>query len=181
MTAHNVHPADALMAEAEAAIRRMQDSAREARLLHAMAELARHMRATAARMTAMPADQAAEAIAAEWLKAWGLAGSGWPGMSGLAHAFALAFATDAADSTPATREAIARSMAALDAAFRSGGSSLGDEMAFRSECAHGWWSAVVPVPEGRSDPARLARLPRPAPGEPFWSAGPQAHCLPQPD
>jgi hypothetical protein len=175
------HPVDTLQAEAAAAVTRMQDAARAARLLQARAELARHMRTTARKLLHLPLEEAVAAICREWMKAWGLKVDAWPGLAGPVGDFARAFCEDARGGTAATRAAIDQSLTALDNAFRALGSSLGDEMAFRSECAHGWWSAVVPVPEALVDPARALGIPKPLPGEPFWSAGPQAHCLPQPE
>lgn len=170
------HPVDDLQEQADRAIAQMQEAARGARLLHARAELARHMRTTASKLAHLPLEEAVSAICREWMKAWGLDGDAWPGIAGPVRDFALAFSEDARNSSAATCAAISDSMAALDRAFHAMGTSLGDQMAFRSECAHGWWSAVVPVPQSLLDPARALRIPVAATGEPFWSAGPQEHC-----
>jgi hypothetical protein len=170
------HPVDAMLAEADAAIDRMKAAALEARHLHARAELARHMRATAAKMAALPVNDAAAAIAREWMAAWALNEAAYGALAAQVAAFTLAFCLDARGTTPQTRAEIVRATAALEAAFIGAGASLSDEMAYRSECAHGWWAAVRPIPEPLRDPARASRIPTAAEGQPFWTAGPQAHC-----
>jgi hypothetical protein len=170
------HPVDDLLAEAEAAIERMKAAAIEARHLHARAELARHMRTTAAKLAHLPLARAAEAIAAEWMKAWALDEAAYAALGDRIAAFALAFSQDARGSTAATMAAVSDALAGLEAGFAAAGTSLSDEMAFRSECAHGWWRLVVPQPPEARNPERDARIPSPEPHQPFWTAGPQPHC-----
>lgn len=165
------HPVDSMLAEADAAIERMKAAAIEARRLHARAELARHMRATALKLIALPVEEAAAAVAREWMKAWSL-DDGYEPLRAPVAAFALAFCQDVRGSDTATEAGLSAAFAALEAGFASLGTSLSDEMAFRSECAHGWWSLVVPPPTS-VNPGGLP----PAPGEPFWTAGPRPHCL----
>jgi hypothetical protein len=162
------HPVDAMLEDAAQAVERMKAAALEARRLQARAELARHMRTTARKLAHLPPDSAAAAITREWMKAWALGEDAYAAVAPEVAAFTQAFVADAG---------IREAFAALEAAFLRRGTTLADEMAFRSECAHGWWRFVVPVPPALQDPARAARIPCPAPDAPFWSAGPQAHCL----
>lgn len=171
------HPVDALLAEADAAVERMKAAALEARRLQARAELARHMRTTALKLAHLPLDEAAAGIAREWMAAWSLDAGAYPALADRVAAFASAFCRDARGSTAATQVDIRQSLADLEAGFAAIGATLSDEMAFRSECAHGWWRLVAPLPPEFRNSARLARMPRPAEHEPFWSAGPQPHCL----
>lgn len=171
------HPVDALLAEAEAAVGRMKTAALEARRLHARAELARHMRTTSRKLAALPTAEAAEAIATEWMKAWSLDRGAYPQVADRIAGFALAFCRDSRGSTPGTQAAIREALVDLEAGFAATGTTLSDEMAFRSECAHGWWRHVVPLPPEFRDQPRQKRIPPQAEHEPFWAAGPQPHCL----
>ncbi len=157
------HPVDAQMERAEAAIFAMQEAALEARRIHARAELLRHMRTTARKMTGRPVDEAAQLVCGEWMKAWSLDAGAYPALAADIRRFAAAFCADAAASTPATCAEIEASLAALELGFGNIGTTLSDQMALRSECAHGWWSAVVPKPGG-TDAA------------PFWERGCPPHC-----
>ena len=50
----------------------------------------------------------------------------------------------------------ARRCAALDEALAREGTSISEQMAWRSQCAHGWWELVAPTPAdlpGRKDAA----------------------------
>jgi hypothetical protein len=172
-----IHPVDVMLAEADAAVERMKAAALEARRLQARAELARHMRTTARKMAAAPMEEAAAAISGEWMKAWSLDVGAYPAIAGQVAAFTQAFCRDARGSTTATQAAVRTAIADLEAGFSAIGTTLGDEMAFRSECAHGWWSRVVPLPEEMRRTPRAGRIPAPGEHEPFWSAGPQPHCL----
>lgn len=161
------HPVDAMLDEAAVAVERMKAAAIEARRLEARAELARHMRTTARKLAHLPEEEAAAAITREWMKAWALGEEAYAAVRAEVAAFTLAFCRDTG---------IPEALAALEAAFASRGTTLADEMAFRSECAHGWWRMVVPHPPEHRDEARAARIPVPSPHSPFWSAGPQLHC-----
>jgi hypothetical protein len=156
------HPVDAMRDEAAEAVAAMKAAAVKARHLHARAELARHMRTTAAKLAARPTEAAAAAIAAEWMKAWSLDASAYAAIAGEVAAFTRAFCLDARGATPTTQASIRQAFAGLEDAFRSIGTTLSDEMAFRSECAHGWWGSVTPPPASG--------------GQPFWSAGAKPHC-----
>lgn len=157
------HPVDAHLAKAEAAIAAMQEAARVARHVHARAELLRHMRTTARKMLGRPVEEAARLVCGEWMKAWSLDAGAYPALAEDMRRFAAAFCADAAASTGATCAEIEASLAGLERAFEKIGTTLSDQMALRSECAHGWWSAVAPKPGG-------------ADAQPFWERGCPPHC-----
>lgn len=160
------HPVDEMLDEARAAIGRMKDAALAARRLHARAELMRHMRATAAKLADRPLDEAARTVAGEWMQAWGLAPDAYGALAADAERFVRAFCLDARGSDQQTQDAVRAAIAGLEAGFAAAGLSLPDEMAFRSECAHGWWRHVVPA--------------RGAGGAPFWAEGAAPHCGAEP-
>jgi hypothetical protein len=169
------HPVDEMQAEAQAAIMRMKEAAIAARHLHARAELARHMRTTAGKVVSRPLDEAAALVAREWMKAWSLDADAYPELAQDVAAFTAAFCADARGSTPGTQTAIRSAVDGLEAGFLRIGTSLSDQMAFRSECAHGWWRSIVPLPADLQDADRRD-VPVVAEGEPFWNAGAQSHC-----
>ena len=171
------HPVDELAAEAEVAIARMKTAALEARYLHARAELARHMRTTANRMIALPVEEAAARISAEWMKAWALDSEAYPAIAGQVAGFTMAFCLDARGSTPDTRAAIHQALERLEAGFAVMDTTLSDEMAFRSECAHGWWNGVVPIPAALRQAERFRLMPRAGDDQPWWTASARPHCL----
>jgi hypothetical protein len=111
------HPVDELQQDARAAIDHMQEAARAARRIHALAELARHMRSTAAKLADLPAEAAARKVAGEWMQAWGLPADGYPDLQGAIDRFALAFCWDARGSDAVTQDAIRRALPALEASF----------------------------------------------------------------
>lgn len=157
-----------MAAEAEAAVTAMREAALRARDLHARAELMRHMATTARKALAggRPRDEAAVFVAREWMQAWGL-GDG-AGLDAAARGFVAAH-LDAAAGAPGAE--LAGSLAALDAALAAAGTTLADEMAWRSECAHGWWGQVRPPPAGPR-----SGVPAPDPALPFWANGCAPHC-----
>jgi hypothetical protein len=157
------HPVDAHLELAERAIAAMQAAAIAARAAHARAELLRHMRTTARKMAGQPVDAAAAKVCGEWMKAWSLDAGAYPALAEDIRRFAAAFCADATGSTPATQGEISASLAGLEAGFVATGTTLADQMAFRSECAHGWWELVVPKPANSA-------------GEAFWTRGCPPHC-----
>lgn len=169
------HPVDECLAEADAAVARMKEAAIAARHLHARAELMRHMRTTAGKVVSRPLDEAVALVSHEWMKAWSLDAGAYPELAHDVTAFTAAFCADARGSTAQTQAAIRAAVVALEAGFRVVGTSLSDQMAFRSECAHGWWQSVVALPaELRASDRRS--IPRAGEDAPFWSAGAQPHC-----
>ena len=159
-----MHLVDEAKAEAAEAIRAMQAAALHARAVHARAELLRHMRATAAKPGI---DEAT--VAQEWMQAWGMAD--WPEVAGEMRGFVAAFCAYAAEPSAVTDGAVRAATAALEAALAVRGTTLADEMAWRSECAHGWWGAVRAAPDGYA-----ARRSVPGVAVPFWAAGAAARC-----
>ncbi len=159
-----MHYVDQLLAEADAAIAAMRSTALTAVKLHARAELMRHMRTTAAKVRERPRDEAVAFVTKEWMAAWGIAESAYPGLGDEMRRFTSAFCADSG---------LAEAVAALEAAFAEAGLDLADQMAWRSTCAHGWWGLVQPAPD---DVARPAGVPVLTPGRPFWEAGCAAKC-----
>ena len=139
-----------LKSQADTAIVDMQDAARHARHLHARAELLRHMHGTAAKPGAT-----VDSVTGEWMRAWGMAH--WPEVTAEARRFTQAFLAYTATPTDAADGAIRDAAAALDAALAAQGTTLSDQMAARSRCAHAWWGAV-------------------AGAAPFWTAGCPEDC-----
>lgn len=162
---------DDLNGQAGAAIEAMRAAALRARALHAEAELVRHMLTTTAKVRDRPKPEAVGIVVEEWMAAWYLSRRDWPHLARDMEAVTEAFYEVVREPGPATDAALRERWAALDAAFRREGTSLADQMAWRSQCAHGWWEAVSPVPADL--PGRKPRpiVPRPVEGEPFWSAG----------
>ncbi|MFN3262989.1 MAG: hypothetical protein ACE37J_20765 [Pikeienuella sp.] len=163
--------AEEMAAEARAAVEAMKAAAAAARRLHARAELLRHMMTTAARQTG-PAGEAVAAIAGEWMKAWAL--TGYPALRSEMEAFTAACLESARAPGPEADARLRGALSALDAALETAGATLADEMAWRSECAHGWWALVSPAPSGRGYREERASA------RPFWTAGAPPHCGAEP-
>lgn len=165
-----------LAAEADAAVAAMRAAARAARDAQARAELMRHMLTTARKMGARPRAEAIAGVVGEWRAAWGLTTAGDAMVAGAMEDLTAAFLDHAAGADAATDARLRESAAALEAAFAARGTSLADEMAWRSQCAHGWWESVAPRPPGLAGAAPRPHLPRPAEGRPFWEAGCADFC-----
>lgn len=170
------HFVDELRADAEAAIAAMRDAALRARHIHARAELMRHMLLTAHKVKSKPKADAVEAVVTEWMKAWHLTRSDWPQLAREMEAFTAAFHDYANDPSDGTDAALRDACRALDAALAKEATSISDQMAWRSECAHGWWDMVSPTP--RDLPGRRDRrtVPEFKPGMSFWDAGCADKC-----
>ena len=56
------------------------------------------------------------------------------------------------------------------------GTSISDQMAFRSQCAHGWWEQVKPVPADLPGRKPRPSVPGPESGKAFWEAGCADFC-----
>ena len=160
---------DELANAAAAEVSTAREATLRARMTHARAELMRHMMLT----TAKSADQAREAsvrlVVDEWLDAWQRTRDNYPfvrQMEALAAACHDALRTPNLETDRAVREAFA----ALEQACVARGTTLGDEMAWRSGCSHGWWSDVRPSPAGEF--AAGSRR-----DTPLWERGCPQHCL----
>ena len=160
-----------MAAAADAAMAAMQDSALRARDLHARAELMRHMATTAAKALTGGNGDAAAVVAREWMQAWAL-GDGTAGLDDAARGFVTAH-LDAAAGVPGADLALAGALDTLDGALAALGTTLADQMAWRSECAHGWWAMVRPPSPGL--PLRPS-VPLPDLSRPFWANQCAPHC-----
>lgn len=170
------HFVDALQQEATEAIARMREAATEARRLHAHAELMRHMLTTARKVKDRPRAVAVETVVGEWMDAWNLARSDWPHIAREMRVFTEAFHDYANDPSDANDARVAAGAQALDAALAREGTSIAEQMAFRSQCAHGWWELVAPIPSDLPGRKERPSIPRPEVGRPFWEAGCADFC-----
>jgi hypothetical protein len=171
------HFVDELQDEAAKAIAAMKEAAIAARSIHARAELMRHMRTTAAKSKDKPKDEAVEAVVSEWMEAWHLPRSEWPHIALEMERFTEAFYDYARDPSDETDACLRETSDALDAALAKEGTTISDQMAFRSMCAHGWWELVVPTPSRLPGRSERPTVPALQPGKPFWEARCAEQCL----
>lgn len=169
------HIVDEMLSAAGKAVEAMQETAILARRMHARAELMRHMRLTARKAASQPLDEAVRFVTQEWMQAWGLSGDGYASLVEPLRQLTEAFCKDSRAPSDASSMAIALALRTLEKVFEAIGTTLSDEMAFRSACAHGWWAMVVPVP----DTLRRERptVPRWQDGKPYWETGAALHCM----
>ncbi len=170
------HFVEDLRIEAEAAIERMRAAAIEARRLHARAELMRHMLTTARKVKDKPRAEAVETVVREWMDAWNLRRDAWPHVALEMESFTQAFQDYASDASDKNDLRIRTAADALDAALAHHGTSIADQMAFRSQCAHGWWDWVVPVPADLPGGKPRPSVPGARAEQPFWSLGCADFC-----
>lgn len=170
------HFVDALQQEAADAITRMREAAIQARRLHARAELMRHMLTTARKVKDKPKAEAVETVVTEWMDAWNLGRSDWPHIAREMEVFTQAFHDYANDPSDANDGRVATSADALDAALAREGTSIAEQMAFRSQCAHGWWELVAPTPADLPGAKPRPSMPVPRTDAPFWEAGCADFC-----
>jgi len=170
------HFVEALEQEAAEAIAQMKQAALRARHAHARAELMRHMLTTARKVKDKQKAEAVETVVREWMGAWGLQRSDWPHIAREMAAFTEAFHDYANDPSDEHDTRLREACAALDTVLEQEVTSISDQMAFRSECAHGWWEQVKPVPADL--PGRKPRPSVPAleSGKAFWEAGCADFC-----
>jgi hypothetical protein len=162
------HFVEELQQEAAGAIARMKQTALAARHVHARAELMRHMLTTAKKVADKPKAQATETVVSEWMQAWNLERTQWPHIAREMEAFTEAF-HDYANAPSDAHDAILRqSCEALDAALAREGTSISDQMAWRSQCAHGWWDKVSPTPTDLPGSKPRPSIPQPEANTPFW-------------
>lgn len=170
------HFVEDLQQEAAQAVASMQKAALAARHIHARAELMRHMLTTARKVAAKPKAEAVETVVREWMDAWNLGRAEWPHIAREMEAFTEAFHDYANDPSDAHDAALRQSCEALDAALAREGTSITDQMAFRSQCAHRWWELVVPVPADLPGAKPRPSVPPLTEGAPFWAAGCADFC-----
>lgn len=132
----------------------------------------------ATRPVAPPLAAAATQVAGEWMAAWHLDGHAYADIAADVRAFTEAFVRNAQMPGPATQQAIHDTTLALDAALARHGTTLADQMAWRSQCAHGWWDLVVPSPPDLPNRPSRPGVPTHQPGTPFWQTGGAPHCAP---
>lgn len=164
------HFVEELQSQAERAIEAMKETALAARRAHARAELMRHMVSTTRKVAHLAKEEAVDHIVTEWMAAWHLDRSAWPEIAREIEALTGAFYDDVTEPTSQTDAALRQACAALDRALARRGTTISDEMAWRSQCAYGWWESVRPVPldlPGRKD---RPSVPKPQPDKPFWEA-----------
>ena len=160
---------DELAHAAGAEIAAAREATLRARMTHARAELMRHMMLTTAKSLDKAREESVRLVVDEWLDAWQRTRDNYPyvpQMEALAGACHDALRTPNVDTDRAVRDAFA----ALEHACFVRGTTLGDEMAWRSGCSHGWWSDVRPSPGGEY--AERSRR-----GEALWERGCPQHCL----
>ncbi len=167
---------DELQSAATVAISDMQKAALAARHLHARAELMRHMLTTARKMMHRPRTEAVEAVVREWLGAWNLDRDAWPHIAAEIENLTMAFHDFAHDRSPTNDAALRACTAALDVALAREGTTISDQMAWRSQCAHGWWEAVCPTPIDLPGTKPRPSIPAPAKGTAFWESGCAPFC-----
>ncbi|WP_342358778.1 hypothetical protein [Terrarubrum flagellatum] len=162
--------------EADAAIAAMKDAALKARHVHARAELMRHMLTTAKKVKDRPKAEAVEIVVGEWMAAWHLDRKEWPHIAREMTVFTEAFHDYANHASDAADARLRSACHALDDALAREGTSISDQMAWRSQCAHRWWDVVSPTPAdlpGRKD---RPMIPLYRPDAPFWEAGCAEAC-----
>ena len=170
------HFVDQLQTEAKQAIDAMREAALAARHIHARAELMRHMRTTAKKFMHKPQAEAVESVVAEWMEAWHLRRSEWPHVAREMERFTQAFHDYAHDASDANDTQLRTSCEALDFALAKENTSISEQMAFRSMCAHGWWDMVLPTPVDLPGRAERPGIPKWQAGQAFWEAACAAQC-----
>ncbi len=166
------HMIDEMRDAAAASIAAMQAACRQARTLHARAELMRHMLTTAAKLRDRP--DAVPGVVGEWMAAWALDPAAWPSLATEMRRFTEAVCAYEAHPDAITDAGWRAALQELDKALAAHGLDLADQMAWRSECAHGWWATVEPLPPGLSP---RPSVPAANPTQPFWTTGCAAHCM----
>ena len=170
------HFVEELQSEAEHAVTTMQEAALAARHTHARAELMRHMLTTTRKVAHHAKPEAVERVVSEWMAAWHLDRSAWPGTAREIETVTGAFYDYVAQPSDGTDATLREACASLEQALARQGTTLSDQMAWRSQCAHGWWESVRPAPldlPGRKD---RPSIPKPEQGKPFWDTGCADFC-----
>lgn len=170
------HFVEEMREEADVAIARMREAALAARHLHARAELMRHMLTTARKVADKPKAEAVETVVREWMDAWNLDRHDWPHIAREMETFTAAFHDYANEPSDVRDITLRESCAALDEALAREGTSISEQMAFRSQCAHGWWELVAPTPADLPGRKPRPSMPAPRTDAPFWEAGCADFC-----
>jgi hypothetical protein len=159
-----------LQLAAEADIAAARAATLRARTIHARAELMRHMILTTAKSTDQSRVESIALVTDEWLDAWRRDRTNYPYVALMEALSGACYDTIRAPG-PSTDDAVRAAFAALEAACAASGTTLADEMAWRSGCSHGWWGDVRPAPE-RAEYRDLARR-----GAALWDRGCAPECL----
>ncbi|PTM40548.1 hypothetical protein [Bosea sp. 124] len=170
------HFVEELRADAAAAIAGMREAALAARHLHARAELMRHMLTTARKVAGKPKAEAVETVVREWMDAWNLDRHDWPHIAREMESFTAAFHDYANQPSDGHDAALRDNCTALDEALARENTSISEQMAFRSQCAHGWWELVAPTPADLPGAKPRPSMPQPRADAPFWEAGCADFC-----
>lgn len=155
---------------AEHDIATARHAALRARAMHSRAELMRHMMLTTAKSTDRTRDESIRLVTDEWLDAWRRDRANYPyvkEMEALSGACYDALVAPDAAADAAVREAFA----ALERACAAHGTTIADEMAWRSGCSHTWWGDVRPAPNLPEYRDRARRT------EALWERGCPVECL----
>ena len=67
-------------------------------------------------------------------------------------------------------------IAALDAALANQNTSISEQMAYRSQCAHRWWELVAPTPADLPGAKPRLSMPELKSSVPFWENGCADFC-----
>lgn len=155
---------------AEAQIAAAREAVLLARTTHARAELMRHMMLTTRKSTDRPRAESVQLVTDEWLDAWLRDRGNYPYVA-LMEALSGACYDWLTSPGTTTDTAVRAAFAALEHACVAHGTTLADEMAWRSGCSHGWWGDVHPAP----DDAQYRDLARRH--ESLWQRGCKPECL----
>jgi hypothetical protein len=155
---------------AESDIAAAHHAALRARAMHSRAELMRHMMLTTAKSTDRSREESIRLVTDEWLDAWRRDRTNYPYVA-LMEKLSGACYDAIRNPSPQTDRAVRESFAALEGACITHGTTLADEMAWRSGCSHQWWGDVRPAPNLPEYRERARR------SEALWDRGCPVECL----
>ncbi|MFO1302919.1 MAG: hypothetical protein U1F54_04260 [Burkholderiales bacterium] len=145
-------------------------AALRARAMHSRAELMRHMMLTTAKSTDRSRDESIRLVTDEWLDAWRRDRTNYPYVAQMESLSGACYDALKAPS-PQTDGALREAFEALERACTAHGTTLADEMAWRSGCSHMWWGDVRPAPNLPEYRERAQR------SEALWERGCPPECL----
>ncbi|MCC7038870.1 MAG: hypothetical protein IT516_01020 [Burkholderiales bacterium] len=155
---------------AEADIAAAREAALRARTTHSRAELMRHMMLTTAKSTHEARGESIRLVTDEWLDAWQRDRTNYPYVALMEALAGACYDALTAPGTPTDR-AVRDAFAALEHACNEHGTTLADEMAWRSGCSHAWWGDVHPAPDEPQYRAQARRA------QSLWQRGCPPECL----
>ena len=157
-----------LAADADMAAAR--ETALRARSTHSRAELMRHMMLTTAKSTDRAREDSISLVVDEWLDAWQRNRTNYPYVRQMEALSGACYDALRSPNT-ATDDAVRAAFAELDRACVANGTTIADEMAWRSGCSHDWWSDVRPSPPHPEYSERARR------SQSLFDRGCPVHCL----